>query len=247
MTTPRADYRSLDAGKIVTTIDQLRRRIDERFPGAGLARVADDLGAVARDTQRKREELDRPNWPLRLLPVLFIAACAGITLIVAHSVDVGRSNTEPTNLLQTVEATINTIVLAGIGFVFFLTLERRFKRRRALAALHQLRSLVHVIDMHQLTKDPSLTLGSESATAASPKRDMTVFELGRYLDYCSEMLSLCGKVAALYAQTLDDPVIVAAVNDIEMLATNLSRKIWQKIAILQSSLRTEAQPSGPSL
>ena len=134
MTTPRADYRSLDAGKIVTTIDQLRRRIDERFPGAGLARVADDLGAVARDTQRKREELDRPNWPLRLLPVLFIAACAGITLIVAHSVDVGRSNTEPTNLLQTVEATINTIVLAGIGFVFFLTLERRFKRRRALAA-----------------------------------------------------------------------------------------------------------------
>jgi len=40
---------------------------------------------------------------------------------------------------------------------------------------------------------------------------MTPFELGRYLDYCSEMLSLTGKVAALYAQDLDDPVVVEAV------------------------------------
>ena len=50
------------------------------------------------------------------------------------------------------------------------------------------------------------------------------------------MLSLTGKVAALYAQELDDPVVVEAVNDIEMLATNLSRKVWQKIAILQAAL-----------
>ena len=105
--------------------------------------------------------------------------------------------------------------------------------------MHQLRSLVHVIDMHQLTKDPSLVLGGEHDTAASPKRKMTAFELGRYLDYSSEMLSLAGKVAALYAQDLDDPVVVEAVNDIEMLATNLSRKIWQKIAILQSAVHEQ--------
>ena len=70
---------------------------------------------------------------------------------------------------------------------------------------------------------------------------MTPFELGRYLDYCSEMLSLTGKVAALYAQDLDDPVVVEAVNDIEMLATNLSRKIWQKIAILQSAVQMQTK------
>ena len=90
--------------------------------------------------------------------------------------------------------------------------------------------------MHQLTKDPSLVLGRDHDTAASPKREMTAFELGRYLDYSSEMLSLAGKVAALYAQDLDDP---EAVNDIEMLATNLSRKIWQKIAILQSAVHEQ--------
>ena len=118
-----------------------------------------------------------------------------------------------------------------------LLIQLAVKRHEALKAFHQLRSLVHVIDMHQLTKDPSLVLGTERVkdTAASPKRVMTAFELGRYLDYCSEMLSLTGKVAALYAQDLDDPVVVEAVNDIEMLATNLSRKVWQEIAILQAS------------
>jgi hypothetical protein len=44
---------------------------------------------------------------------------------------------------------------------------------------------------------------------------------------------------ALYAQDLDDPVVVEAVNDIEMLATNLSGKIWQKIAILQSAVHEQ--------
>jgi hypothetical protein len=32
-------YRALDADKIIATIDLLQRRIDERFPGVGLARV----------------------------------------------------------------------------------------------------------------------------------------------------------------------------------------------------------------
>ena len=55
------------------------------------------------------------------------------------------------------------------------------------------------------------------------------------------MRSLTGKVAALYAQDLNDPVVVQTVNDIEMLATNLSRKIWQKIAILQSAVQMQTK------
>ena len=237
-------YRNLDADKIIETIDALKRRIDERFPGASLAGVAQDLGATARDTQREASGRAQPNWLLNLLlPALFVAACLGIASYVAFSVQ-GQGpggkppalNTERTNLLQTLDATINTVVLAGIAIFFLATVSLRLKRHRALKALHQLRSLVHVIDMHQLTKDPSLVIGSDRGTSASPKREMTPFELGRYLDYCSEMLSLTGKVAALYAQDLDDPIVIEAVNDIEMLATNLSRKIWQKIAILQIAI-----------
>lgn len=60
----------------------------------------------------------------------------------------------------------------------------------------------------------------------------------RYLDYCSEMLSLIGKLAAFYVQKFDDPVALAAVNEVEELTSGLSRKIWQKIMIVNSDTAT---------
>ena len=70
---------------------------------------------------------------------------------------------------------------------------------------------------------------------------MTEFELIRYLDYCSEMLSLTGKLAALYMQDMRDPVIIESVNEIEDLTTSLSRKIWQKIMVLNQPARSWSQ------
>ena len=136
------------------------------------------------------------------------------------------------DFVQAVDAGINDVVFIGIGIFFLVTLEARIKRRRALKAIHELRSIAHIIDMHQLTKDPEVILSGGPATRSSPKRTMTTFEMSRYLDYCSEMLSLIGKVAALYAQRFNDPVALSAVDEIEDLTTGLSRKIWQKIMII---------------
>lgn len=61
---------------------------------------------------------------------------------------------------------------------------------------------------------------------------MNEFELTRYLDYCSELLALTAKLAALYAGETLDPVILAAVNEIETLTSELGRKVWQKITII---------------
>ena len=68
---------------------------------------------------------------------------------------------------------------------------------------------------------------------------LTRFELSRYLDYCSEMFSLIGKLAAVYSKDLDDPEVVSAVNDVEALTTGLSRKVWQKLMVLESGLHDE--------
>jgi hypothetical protein len=87
--------------------------------------------------------------------------------------------------------------------------------------------------MHQLTKDPGAYQRGFKPTASSPVRKMSKSDLGRYLDYCSELLSLTGKIAALYAQAFNDSVVADAVNDIENLATNLSQKIWQKITLVR--------------
>ena len=115
-----------------------------------------------------------------------------------------------------------------------LTTETRYKRKRALEALHEIRSIAHVIDMHQLTKDPHRILNGDQYqnTSLSPKMEMTRFELHRYLDYCSEMLALLDKIAAVYVQEFDDSVALASAAEIDTLTTGLSSKIWQKIGIL---------------
>ena len=71
-------------------------------------------------------------------------------------------------------------------------------------------------------------------TPSSPARTLSHFELTRYLDYCSEMLSLAAKVAVLYAQSFPDATVVEVVSDIERIAAGLSQKIWQKIMILEA-------------
>ena len=51
------------------------------------------------------------------------------------------------------------------------------------------------------------------------------------------MLSLIGKLAALYVQRFDDQVALAAVDGIEDLTNGLSRKIWQKITVLEGAAK----------
>jgi hypothetical protein len=128
---------------------------------------------------------------------------------------------------------INDLVYLGVAIFFLTTMEGRLKRRRALPALHELRSVIHIVDMHQLTKDPERLMSSQPDTPSSPRRTMTASELGRYLDYCTELLSLASKVAALFVQHSNDPVVLATVNEIEGLAATTSSKLWQKITLLQ--------------
>jgi hypothetical protein len=61
----------------------------------------------------------------------------------------------------------------------------------------------------------------------------------RHLDYCSEMLSLCAKTAALYPQATKDSLVDSVVSELEQLTANLSGKIWQKITIVQNMTRMD--------
>jgi hypothetical protein len=228
-------YRTLSAANIIATIGKLSARIDERFPGAGLGRVCRQLGEVASESEVRVGLIRRRNLSLRLGVVVVIAASVWLLAQILPLLDLGRTSADSVyTLLQGVEAAMNILVLIGATLLFLFTAEERMKRRRALTALHELRSIAHVIDMHQLTKDPSATLRELAPTRHSPARSMTPAELVRYLDYCSEMLSLVAKVAALYAQSLPDSVVTEAVSDIERTTANMSQKIWQKIMIVEA-------------
>jgi hypothetical protein len=228
-------YRALEPESVARTIELLCRRVEKRFPESGLAGVCRELDRVAEHAKERATWIRKPILGLRF-------AVGGLILLIlaglAASVAVLRAPQEPFKLgefIQVLEAGINDVVLIGAAIFFLLTAETRIKRRRALAALHELRSIAHVIDMHQLTKDPEWVLGRGQETGLLPPRTMSRFELSRYLDYCSEALSLTAKVAALYAQHFDDNVALQAVNEIESLTTGFSRKIWQKLMILHTA------------
>lgn len=234
MTSPGAAgaFRHLDEAKVLRTIARLRDRIAERFPDSGLSGVAAALLALGEGTAARVERLRRPHWPLRIVGGAAVLGLGGLFLglFVVFGLPVGVDGVS--DLVQSTEAALNALFLVGAAVFFLTTLETRLKRREALEALHELRSVAHIVDMHQLTKDPDRLTFPQPDTRSSPRRELTVPELGRYLDYCSELLSLVSKLAALHAEHLNDPVVLAAVNDLESLTEGLSAKIWQKITLL---------------
>jgi hypothetical protein len=120
----------------------------------------------------------------------------------------------------------------GVAVLFLATAEGRIKRHRSLKALRELRSIAHVVDMHQLTKDPKDLLAGGIDDVEEGLEAMDRKDLAHSLDYCSEILSLTSKLAALYLEGFDDHVVIGAVNEIEGLTSGLMGKIWQKIMIL---------------
>lgn len=233
-------YTSLAAPKIVETLRRLSQRIKERFPDAGLYRVSCELAATAERCAREADALGKPIWPLRIAVGVLVVGITVLCLVVAWTLRPSVLQPMPFgDAVQVFEAAVNDVVFLAIAIWFLVSIEKRVKRSRALRSLHQLRSIAHIIDMHQLTKDPERLLSQQPDTASSPTRVLTGDQLGRYLDYCSELLSVSAKVAALYAQSLDDPIVLASVNDHETLTTGLSRKIWQKISILEAAVGRE--------
>ena len=230
--------RVLNADKILETLDRLALRVRERFPTAGLNTVVKELQAVGKDTHTRAEWVSRPNRALRVAAFLLAALLLVVLVGAALSLRLPGRVESVGSLMQALESTVNDVVFVGVAIWFLLTIETRIKRRVALRGIHELRSLAHVVDMHQLTKDPEPVLGLGPDTDSSPERLLTRFELARYLDYCSEMLSLTSKLAALYVQTFDDRTVLAAVSDVQGLTTGLSSKIWQKIMILDTAGRT---------
>ena len=229
-----ADYRSVDDSLLHDTVRRLERRIGAAFPEAGLRRVAGELVSVVADSRERAREIGRPIRWIRWPAYVALAALLGVILLEVFVIDkIGQVETVG-DFIQVLEPTLGCIFFLAAISAFLLSLETRWKRKRALEAIHELRAMAHVVDMHQLTKDPTADDFGESRLPPD-NRPLTQAELVRYLDFASEMLSLISKVAVLYVQKFPDDGAVRAVDEIENLTSGLSRKVWQKITILQSA------------
>lgn len=233
MSVEQPSLERLSASAVQATVVRLSERIEARFPARGLARVAVELTRLAADVSvgaaGARARLRWVRLASRVGVVLVVIATL-VALALAMQ-DAGRVDSSVA-WLPLIESAINDLVFAAIAVFFLHALPNRVERGQLLDLLHRLRSLAHIVDMHQLTKDPERLREDFITTRASPDFDLDRAGMEHYLDYCSELLSLIGKVAALCAEESRDPVVLDTVSTVETLTTGMSRKIWQKISLL---------------
>ncbi|MEM9803472.1 MAG: hypothetical protein AAGA20_24355, partial [Planctomycetota bacterium] len=148
----------LEIDRILQTTKALERRVGERFPDSGLREVCGQLLVLGGRTRERMAWLSRPIWPLRALVIGLVGLVGGALVVglVGYVKLPGKLGF--LEVVQAVESGINDVIFLGIAVFFLWTLERRIKRARALRAINELRSLAHVVDMHQLTKDPARSL-----------------------------------------------------------------------------------------
>jgi len=224
----------LAAGEIQKTISRLYQRINDRFPKAGLAGVCRRLHEVSLEVDEIVRWIAHPNYWLRASVGGLILLVTGLLAATVLQLKLDTEGITLPDFIQMTEAAVSEVVLVGAGIITLITYENRRKRQRVIEATNRLRSIAHVVDAHQLTKDPDRLSKIHTLTPHSPSQGLDAFGLGRYLDYCSEMLALISKLGFLFVQDFHDPAATAAVNDLENLTTGLSRKIWQKIIILRN-------------
>ena len=171
------NYQSLDQGDIVKTIDTLHKRISERFPDFSLSKICKRLLSISQEARNQADWIAKPIISLR------IGSCLLIIIIVAGFIGTLAVLQLPTSqvnffqFIQILESGINDLVLIGIAVFFLVSIERRIKRRRALDSIHELRALAHIIDMHQLTKEPGPKMWKAKDTASSPKKNINTLSV----------------------------------------------------------------------
>ncbi|MEO6302197.1 MAG: hypothetical protein ABIP51_03385 [Bacteroidia bacterium] len=223
------NYTNLNIDKISEAIELLSLRIKDRFPEAGLLKVCSELKTLSEVSKENIARVNKPYIFFRIAFYLLVVLALSALIYTFSHITSDPQLSSLANLITVSEALVSELAMIGASFYFLYKLEDLVKQKSVLNSLHELRIIAHVIDMHQLTKDPTSILSEQ--TKHSPKRELTKNDLSRYLDYCAEMLSLTSKVAANYANNNKDEVILNTINDIEILTSTLSGKIWQKIEL----------------
>lgn len=227
-------YRTLDPEKMIETSQKIIVQIDETFPDSGLSKVGHSFESLAKETIQNAVELKKPLWKIRIFSSALILFVLVWTVIIPFSLNLKQDVTSWAEFMEGTDAALHLMVILGGGLFFIASWEKRKKRHAALDSLAELRSIAHIIDMHQITKDPGLEHIKPLSDPNIPdtRTVRSDAQLALYLDFSSDMLSIVGKLASIYAEHLHDRSVLDAVNEIESLTNGLCAKLWQKIMII---------------
>ena len=99
---------------------------------------------------------------------------------------------------------------------------------------------MHIVDMHQLTKDPEIVLrGAHADRVVTAAASRAASSWPATWTTAARCFRSPARSRRCTCNTFDDPVVLSAVTEVETLATGISGKIWQKIVILDTVGRAE--------
>jgi len=215
-------YNTLVVDHVINTIGLMDRQIDIHFPNRNLSKVSSSIVEFAERHESDLEYIDRPNISIKIAIGSAMSLMSGLVMFWLYELFIHNDGSGMIFELQDLDAFINILIFGSAVTWFLLNWQAKSKRRFIIGRINELRSFGHVIDMHQLTKDPFF----------DDEMEMRDKDLIRYLDYCGDLLSCCSKLAATYLEHTDDEMVVQYVNEFESLTGQFNRKIWQKITIL---------------
>jgi hypothetical protein len=220
------------------TAKRLVERIHSRFDDDDLTNIARQVFDVATMSEKRIARALRVGFFIRLLtwPVV-IAVGFGIAAWI-KSLHLAIQVNDAGDLAQSLDSVLQLILVLGAGGWFLLSIGTKVQRRSLFKALQELHALAQVIDLVQLDKDPDrLHFSSEQRTENSPTlgKANTAFLLSRYLDYCSELLSVLSKIACLYRERVSDEAVLSRLGDFDRLASQLRSNIGSKMGLIAHS------------
>jgi hypothetical protein len=231
----------LEPVPVIGTARRLRDRVGARFPDRGIHRVAQELVTLTEQVADASAGSRRRTRLVRTASHVVIGIVVLVALVAFGFAVEGAFTEAPDNgldWLPLIESAVNDIVFVALAVVLLYTFPERVQRSDLLAKLHRLRSLAHIIDMHQLTKEPESLRDAFVNGTDGADVDLSPEQVEYYLEYCTELLSLVGKAAALCAEESQDEIVLNTVSTIESLTMGMSRKVWQKITVLSDGRAT---------
>ena len=100
--------------------------------------------------------------------IAFVAALLAVLAFSVSRLRLEVGSITFIELIQVFESATNEIILIGAALLFLVSIEGRVKRNRVIKDINRLRSIAHVIDIHQLTKDPTVIIAGGSNDGQQP-------------------------------------------------------------------------------
>lgn len=220
----------------------LVRRAEIRFGPTGkadrLRALLSELAELAASHEQDQHQVARGRSLIFLLPLFVILAVTAL-IIAALRIDlqVEAGPVHVSDLMQALDSLVALLLFAIMLVMGSSKLAKAWLNWKFRRALRRVRRVAERINLVQLDKDPERLLReTHQQSEASPKSDLTAWELHRYLSYARNALYLLGLLAFSYVDVAPDDDAEEAAAALQQYIMTMKadvRRKWERVEALR--------------